>query len=509
VTRRLSSARRRLLERPELVPVFIGVLLLVVRSVLNFGSSLWIDETITAWVVRESLWEVIVRATEFQGQSPFYFLAPWVVAHVFGMHEWALRLPSLLCNLITVAALFGLFKALAGKDVAGYGAGTFAVVAACTPQLQVARPYALAICCFSLSLLFFVRWALSARRSMMICFALSISGVLYSHYLFALGFPLVALLWMLLRKRSIVDLKDCVEATAVCAILALPAAWQLHLLRSKATLYSFSPQPSLDSWAQTLSVEYSSMVVMSVVAALLITRRTPAVQAPTMQGRLLLLAICVWVYPSLALLVISIATNCPVLVQRYSIYSIVGESLLQGLVLGFIANAQTRRFIFLGASAVAVVASPPKLFFGEDWRGALSDISRSTTGPSIVLVWTGLTETKDQAWVLSPQKREYLLAPLSMYPVSIPSSPLPLFPHLVSPGSVFSENDHHVVEGAKRIFVVLRTTTPFTQKFAENNQLLKSAWLDPQATLVKRSSKLYEGLYVIELERVDRGASTS
>jgi mannosyltransferase len=509
VTPQLSSARRRLLERPELLPVFIGGLLLVVRSVLNFGSSLWIDETITAWVVRESLWEVVVRATEFQGQSPLYFLGPWVVTHVFGMHEWALRLPSLLCNLITVAALFGLFKVLGGKDVAGYGAGTFAVVAACTPQLQVARPYALAICCFSLSLLFFVRWALSAKRSMMVCFALSISGVLYSHYLFALGFPLVALLWGLLGKRSIVDLKDCGEATTVCAILALPAVWQLHLLRSKASLYSFSPQPSLDSWAHTISVEYSSMVVIALVAALLIARRIPAVQASSMQARLIVLAICVWVYPSLALLAISITTNCPVLVQRYSIYSIIGESLLQGLVLCLVVNVQTRRFIFLTASTVAVVVSPPKLFFGEDWRGALNDISRSATEPSIVLVWAGLTETKDQAWVLSPEKRAYLLSPLSMYPVAIPTSPLPLFPHLISPGSVFSENDHHVVEGAKRIFVVLRTTTPFTQKFAENNQLLKSAWLDPQGTLVKRSSKLYEGLCVIELERVDRGASTS
>jgi len=505
VTPRLPSARGRLLEQPELVPVFIGVLLLVVRSVLNFGNSLWIDETITAWLVSGSPWEVVVRTTEFQGQSPLYFFAPWVATHLFGMHEWALRLPSLVSNLITVAALFGFFKALAGKDIAGYGAGTFAVIASCSPQLQVARPYALAICCFSLSLFFFVGWALSSKRSMLVCFALSISGVIYSHYLFALGFPLIALLWLLLGKRSILGLKDIGAAVVVCTILALPAGWQLHILMSKTSLYSFSPRPSLNSWAQTISIEYFSICAISVVALLLAAKLIPSIKDSCDYFRPLLLAISLWIYPSLALMAISIVANCSVLVQRYSMYSIIGESLLQGIVLCLVAKVKIRRFIFLGASAVAIVTSPPKLFFGEDWRGALRDIPRSTGEPSIILLWTGLIETKDQTWVLSPLRRQYLLAPLSLYPVGVPSSPLALLPHLVQPGAIFTESDRRTVDDAKRIFVVLRTTTPFAKKFATNNPLLKSPWLDPRGTLVKRSSKSYEGLQVIELERVEPG----
>ena len=176
--KRLCRARQHTFEHPELVPLLIGVVILVVRSILNFGESLWLDETIAAWIAKDGFKDVFVRATGFQGQSPFYFLAPWVVSKVFGFHEWALRLPSLAFNLVTVAALFHLFRSLAGKDIAGYGAGMFAVIAACDHQLQGARPYALAICCFSLALMLLVRWAQSAKWGLMICFALATSAIL-------------------------------------------------------------------------------------------------------------------------------------------------------------------------------------------------------------------------------------------------------------------------------------------------------------------------------------------
>ena len=223
------------------------------------------------------------------------------------------------------------------------------------------------------------------------------------------------------------------------------------------------------------------------------------------QQGLLFLAISLWMYPSIALVVASLAANCPVLVPRYALYSVIGESLLVGLLLCFIPNTRLRSLFFFGAATLSIAVTPHKFFFGEDWRAALNNIPKSSAEPSMVLLWTGLIETKNLEWAHAPHKREYLLSPLAMYPVGSSATILPLFPHLTSPQSVFSSEDKDLVDKAKRIFVVIRTDAPFTGTFTDNNPIAQSPWLGSKETLIARSLSHYHGIIVVEIERSTPG----
>jgi len=61
----------------------------------SLSASLWIDEFGTFWVVEPNLTTTLLRAWQFQGQSPLYYVLAWIPIHVVGELETALRAPSL------------------------------------------------------------------------------------------------------------------------------------------------------------------------------------------------------------------------------------------------------------------------------------------------------------------------------------------------------------------------------------------------------------------------------
>ena len=60
----------------------------------GLGDSLWLDEFGTLWAVEGGLGTVMERVYEFHGQTPFYYVWPWLSIQLFGESEAALRLPS-------------------------------------------------------------------------------------------------------------------------------------------------------------------------------------------------------------------------------------------------------------------------------------------------------------------------------------------------------------------------------------------------------------------------------
>lgn len=505
---RIAYLGRLIAEKPHVVPLSLGVTILIVRTILHIGNSLWLDETITAWIVKDGLRELIARSIEYQGQSPLYFLGPWSFSQLFGFNETSLRSPSLVYNLVTVAALYRLFVTIAGTVVAGYSAGGFAIIASASPELQSARPYALALCLFALALLFLVRWALTARWIMMVCFTISASGVLYAHYLFGLGFLLFPIILIFLGKQRIIGFTHFIIATILTSIYTLPATQQLRLLSSKASLYSFSEYPTVTSWLKGVSLDWSTISLVSVVCILWLANHKLRNLANSSFKRIVILALSLWAFPRLALVVASIITGIPVLVPRYSLYQIVGESLIQGVAICSIIPGALRRRLFLVACLISVLCSPRAIFFGQDWRSALNDIPHQPAEASVALVWTGLIETKEPAWILDPLKREYLVSPTALYPVSIQTFPLPLNPSLVTKGPIFSEPDRAIIDNATRLFIVASFKKDLL-KIGATAQTIRIEWLHSSDSFQVRSLKNYPGLSVLELTREKRAQGDS
>ena len=78
--------------------------LAAVSWVPHLPDSLWLDETLTFWVVRDGLAETLERTIHFQPQ-PAYYVFMWFWTRIAGFSEVALRIPSLIAALAACIAL--------------------------------------------------------------------------------------------------------------------------------------------------------------------------------------------------------------------------------------------------------------------------------------------------------------------------------------------------------------------------------------------------------------------
>lgn len=150
----------------------------------GIGSSLWLDEFGTLWVVEESLATAWKRAITFQGQTPFYYTFAWLARQVFGESEIALRIPSIFFGLTTWTALSAGAWKLFGRRA---GESTF-VFAAIDPTLvhasADARPYGLAFLLLTLTIIGFLSSCLTGRRSARALWITAGAGTMWAHYVF-------------------------------------------------------------------------------------------------------------------------------------------------------------------------------------------------------------------------------------------------------------------------------------------------------------------------------------
>ena len=200
-----SEARSRSQYPVIWISVLVGSAALGILLRLDgIGSSLWIDEFGTLWVVEESLATAWKRAIAFQGQTPFYYTFAWLSVNLFGESEIALRLPSLLCGLATWLVL-----AMGSWKLFGSRAGLCAFFLAAVDWTMVfasaqARPYSLAFLMLTLAILGFLASCSNATRGARALWVFCGAATIWAHYVFypfVLGIVSAYLLVPSLRVR--------------------------------------------------------------------------------------------------------------------------------------------------------------------------------------------------------------------------------------------------------------------------------------------------------------------
>jgi hypothetical protein len=478
----------------------LGIAALIVVSLVKVNDGLWLDELITAWVVRDRLEDLVIRATTFQGQSPFYFFFPWVAGQVFGFHEWSLRLPSIIFNLCTVVFFYGFLRRLRDSNFAACGAGALAAMLSAIPPLYEARPYALGVCCFVLSLNLLIRWALSGRRSEMLGFVVAAMGTFYAHYLFAIAFPLYGVVLIYLRRQVRLSCGHLLVAAIASLVLALPAVWQLYLLTGKARLYSYSGPPTLDTWAVYAFRDQSSLGLFVVTVVLYFFVRNVGQQELRKYESPLLLGLILWLYPGVAVAVVSLVTGIPIFVHRYFIYGVIGEGLVQAVLLSCTGSSWQRIAVFIGLTIFSMTPNFTGSYRHEDWKEAVATIPSSVAGSSVVLLWPGLCEARDISWIRSSEKRDYLLSPFSFYPVKHPTLPIPYYPEHFAAADIFSEKELSALAQARRIYIIAPGFRLFSPELTEVDSRRKIPWINPHTVFEVLSVKKPHNMIVIELE---------
>jgi hypothetical protein len=396
----------------------------------HLPNSLWLDETLTFWVVKDGLADALDRAVHYQPQ-PAYAAVMWLWTQLFGSSEIALRIPSLLAMLGACVALAKLGASLSGDRETGLIATiVFASSFNAFRESVDARSYALGLLvllCMALSLL---RWLEEGRwRDAWLCGALA-ALCPHLHLFFALTYPAFALYAALRWSRARVSAAQVGIVGLLLGLGALLYGPVAIALAEHGGSYSFTPTPKVGAlfavfvWVPPVAGLLAGLCAAGVVASRAAGEPRDASEgssAPSLSASLLPrevgLLLAAWVLvPLLLLFAVSTLTEISVFLGRYLIPAIPAVSLLYALALRRVAPAPAR---VVAAFVIAIAAFAMHERPEDDFRGAAEAVREFSAGDVLlpILLASGVIEGQDDAWLRDPALADYLNAPTAYYPL--------------------------------------------------------------------------------------------
>jgi len=425
----------------------VAVLMVVALWLRPLNSSLWLDEMGTWWVVKDGMREAIHRSFDIQGQSPLFYIWAWVARQPAGTQEWALRIPSVIFACASAFLLFRFARRLLDREYARIVVVTFIVWPAVSFSAADYRPYALATLALIASTMLLARWLDLDRLTTGIAYVLTVTALIYVHYLFALIVPVHAC-YALARTRehsTDVRLRAFGVAVAAVAILVTPLLAQIAALWGRRQEWTVQ-NPVTVAWVAS-AVLPTAFVVAGIVALAirLASPRKPDSRIQLRRADAVLLV---------AWLVIPITLLCATdrVEDRYTLVSAPAAVLLVSLGFRWIEPASARRIIVLALAILSVIALGGA-HHADDWRGALGTVDLGADGRSAVILQTGFQQADQLASFADPEERSFLASPASFYGVG---GRLFLFPNDVGPATEEFEGRQvaMAMEGSDRIFLV-------------------------------------------------------
>ncbi|MBX5468984.1 MAG: glycosyltransferase family 39 protein [Thermoleophilaceae bacterium] len=258
--------------------------IVAVGAALRFSTlslqSFWLDEAVTAQLVRRGFGGMLSAIPSSESTPPLYYALLWPWSRLFGQWEAGLRSLSALAGTALVAVAYAI-----GRDLASRRAGLVAAaLAAVNPLLvwysQEARAYMLLALLAALSFLFFER-ALRGGRRALAAWAIASAAALATHY-FAIFMVAPEAAWLLVRMRAGRSALAAVGGVAAVGAALLPlvveqaSADRAQFIRdvSRARRIAQVPKQYLvgyDSAAETALTAIA--VLLAALGLLLLARR--------------------------------------------------------------------------------------------------------------------------------------------------------------------------------------------------------------------------------------------
>ncbi len=359
---------------------------------LSREDSVWRDEAATWQVALRSTGDITRMLENVDVVHALYYLFVHALFECFGPSTTVLRLPSVLATAVGAACVAELGRRLCGTSAALGGGFAFGLLPAVQFYLQEGRPYALVAAGSGLSTLVLVallqgrrkRWAYWTAYG---CTVL-VCGLLNWLSLLILPAHLATLVWAGAERGT------WARWAAVSTAAAAGAA--------PLVLFS-SAQSGQVSWIPPLAWHMLiGPAVLLVIAGIgTLVEPPPAGRLPAAAVGLPLLAV-----PQLALLGISLVK--PLFVDRYVLFSLLGEALLIGVLLSAFARAVRRRswraarWVLPVAVLLASVALAPQALAKrspgsrvDDVMAAAAQVERVThSGDAVLFVPAARRDTR-------------------------------------------------------------------------------------------------------------------
>ena len=392
--------------------------------VMPLGSSLWVDEMGTYFVVHHGANDPSLRVAP-QVAASIYYVLPALAERVAGFSEVSYRFFSVVAM---AGALLAIAK-LAGRLIHP-NAGWFAAFACLASrgfnyQADDARPYALGTLVLAVALLLEVRWLNSGRWRDGLFFAAAASLLWWVHLIFWPFYLLFAIYaWVRLRRRQTV----AIFALICCALLPL-AARALSLLR-EASAHVVVPRPTL---GELLLILKWKALILTGVGAFLLGRvfkwRVP--RAEWVSGSSLALILGLWLIDPISLFAFSWITGDSVFVARYLYLALPGVILTSAVLVAMFVPPSCWKTValVLGLSVLASMGHWKELWpahHPSDWRGAASALRNWTGGDAVpVICPSPFIEAQPPVWRPDYPLESFLYSNLDVYPMSGHTYPFP------------------------------------------------------------------------------------
>lgn len=389
-------------------------------------SSLWLDELVTWWVVKDSLGDALHRAYAYQGQSLIYYPVEWVVRHA-GHSEWFLRLPSLLAMGLAAFFLYRLAVRLADRETARLAVLVFAVWPDVVFEASNARPYALAMLATVASTWALVRWFDRGNASSMLLYIVLAASVAYAHVLFGLVLP-CHLIYALARRRedaSRVTRRGIVVAFVGIAVLDVGLVVLLAALLSRRGALTL---PSILSVTWLASLFVPAAVVVAIVLGSVLAwwaRHHLFVKPAMIERSSAILVLSGMLIPVLMLAALAVFTPIRLVETRYTMAAAPFAAAFCAGVIRALEPRQVRWFVCVCLAIFAIVGltTPSKRL--DEWRWAADRSNELADQDSAVLIRAGLIESSDVSWFGDQERAGYLMSPTSYYTFEGDVLPLP------------------------------------------------------------------------------------
>ena len=368
-------------------PWFFRVVVLLSAAFLRLWGlglqSLWLDEAFShvfAVLPPNVAWQAIsVDAVH----PPLYYLMlrPWLA--LAGESEFALRLPSALAGILSVALMLRVGREWLDRRAARWGALFLALNPLHVWYSQEARMYALLGLCALAVLLAFWRALHSRRRRAWVVLG-GLSAVAYLVHYFALYLPLIEFAFLLATFRH--HHRVLVRWTVAQVVAALPlAAWLASLYTTGGGTFGIGwiPRPQAVDLLRTVwsfGMAYDGRVTALVVTGLLAWGACLALGMWRRRGHgeaRLLLALAMALPP---LVTILLSRRRPTYVDRFFIGSLPAFLLLAAAGLAHLPRAAKcavgLALVGLSLWGATRFRTDP-LFVKEDWRRAAAYVQEN------------------------------------------------------------------------------------------------------------------------------------
>jgi mannosyltransferase len=202
VTQRGDEARGRALPQWWPLAGLLALAAILRLSTLHL-QSFWYDEAyVPVHTLHAGLGATLESVVHRENTPPLWYVLIWGWSRIFGTGEVALRLPSALAGIATVALAWGIGQELAGRRVAIATAALVAFNPLLVWYSQEARAYGLFVALAALAMWCWLRADAEPTRGRLAAFAASGAAALATHY-FAVFLLAPMCLWLLRPRKAV------------------------------------------------------------------------------------------------------------------------------------------------------------------------------------------------------------------------------------------------------------------------------------------------------------------